>query len=211
MNRENFFTLRHNFDGEFGEDFSDMDKKDIFTEQMQKDLDMLKAYGNRDKLLQKKVYYLPDFIDERCGKNMNIVKGPRGTFYLEQSLVPPGIPTQDAHFSFRVGGLQTGSFMGMYIVVDGDEGEDYFQEYKEYSDKDSDKVAELYAFLLSRNRNVEREGNTLYFYGDVYGANKDIEEFEKSYEEKVHGYVEYLQRSKNTPYSPVRDDETFGD
>ena len=58
---------------------------------------------------------------------------------------------------------------------------------------------------------MEREGNTLYFYGDVYGANKDIEEFEKSYEEKVHGYVEYLQRSKNTPYSPVRDDETFGD
>lgn len=184
-------------------------QKDMVTPWMKKENELFLEFGDREKLLTRPVYYLPDFRDDRI--MTEIVRGPKGTFYLNPNLIPAGVEVQRAYFSYMMGGELTASFMSMYICVEGDDTGDssLTKQYREFDD--SATAREVYNYLRANNRNVSLEGNKIYIKGDLFTSNREINEFMDKYRSKMDEYTSYIQnRDKTPPKAQVKDDDVFG-
>lgn len=184
-------------------------QKDLITPVMKDKMEELKLFGDKNKLLQRKVYYLEDYRDHRISRE--IIRGPKGTFYLNPSLVPEGVNVKRAQFSYRMGGSRTASFYGLYLVVEGDlDNPDMID--KEIREFDNIQIAsEVYNYLVSRLRNVELVENKIIINDNLYGTNMEINKFLEKYEQKLLGYKEYKQREKFSDVEEeVKDDDVFG-
>lgn len=209
MNRDLYINDRYiNLDRSDNEYTSEY-QKDLITPIMRDKIEELEMFGDKNKLLQRKVYYLEDYRDKRISRE--IIKGPKGTFYLNSNLIPEGVTVKRAQFSYRMGGPKTASYLGLYLVVEGDLDNPEMID-KEIREFDNVQIAsEVYNYLRARLRNVELIGNKIVISDNLYGTNIEINKFLEKYQEKVLGYKEYKQREKfSNVEREVRDDDVFG-
>lgn len=212
MYKDNFNRLgfnglqdnRNNFDFM---DRNDFDRKEIITDTMRKDVEMLKMFGNRNKLMEKPVYYVDGFRADNAD-GINIIRGPQGTFYLDPRRIPKGVHVERAYFSYTVGGDKSGSCNGMYLVVEGDSGFNVELTRKIVEFDNEDELMEIYHYLTKKGRNISLNGNKIIINSDEYIVNTEIIEFKEKYKSKVDEYQDYLQSSKyEDAYVPTMEDD----
>lgn len=127
---------------------------------------------NSKNIEQYRLYFVKDFRDTRISNY--IVRGPKGTFYIGEKMLPPHMELEEAQFSYKYSGEHTVNWKGGYLVrVMDSGGGDMNSSVIDLQDEDVAK--KIFVKLRNNQMNVELEGSKIYILDDKFYVERMIE------------------------------------